>query len=122
MIELTLPWPPRILWPNGRGHHMVRYRYQQQAKSDGYYAARAALKPTLVAGYNGQPIKITLTAHPPTRRDYDDDGLIGAFKHYRDGIAEALCVNDKLFQTQPVERGEPRKGGAVVVRIGSDTP
>lgn len=119
MLIFEVPWPPRILWPNGRGHHMTRYRYQQQANHDGYYAARAAMVPTLVAGRNGQPLKLTLTAHPPPRtRTFDDDGLIGAFKHYRDGIAKAMGINDGQFRVQPVEWGESRPRGCVKVTIG----
>lgn len=47
----------------------------------------------------------------------DDDNLIGAMKSYRDGIAQALDINDARFITHPVQRGARDGRGRVVVEI-----
>ena len=118
-LRLELPWPDRRLWPNCHLHPLRKYPAQAQAKRDGYYAALAVLQPHRRTWAVNVPLTLELTAHPPTIRGYDDDGLIGAFKHYRDGISLALGIDDVKFTTLPVVRGEKRKGGAVIVRIGT---
>lgn len=58
------------------------------------------------------------TYYPPKGGKFlDDDNLIGAMKYYRDGIANALDINDKRFITYPVERGARDGRGRVVVEI-----
>jgi len=41
--------------------------------------------------------RYALTFHFPTARDRDDDNAAATFKAYRDGIADALRVNDSTF-------------------------
>ncbi len=61
-------------------------------------------------------IPMTITFVPPDRRHRDDDGMIGAFKHARDGIADALGVDDRRFRPQYVF-ADAEKPGRVVVEI-----
>jgi hypothetical protein len=63
------------------------------------------------------PIALTLH-YRPTNARVDEDGFIASLKSYLDGIAAALCVNDNRFRLTPV-RGEPVKGGLVIVEIGN---
>ncbi|KQM58771.1 hypothetical protein ASE65_10430 [Sphingomonas sp. Leaf16] len=59
---------------------------------------------------------MTIRFVPPDHRRRDDDGMIGAFKHGRDGIADALGVDDHSFRPT-YEFAEPEKPGRVVVEI-----
>jgi hypothetical protein len=42
---------------------------------------------------------------------------VAAFKAARDGIADALGVDDSRFVCHPLVRSDVRKGGEVVVKI-----
>lgn len=54
---------------------------------------------------------------PPDRRRRDDDNLLAMFKAGRDGLADALGIDDNVFATQIRMSKETTKGGAVRVRI-----
>lgn len=61
-------------------------------------------------------IAVAIRFYPPDRRHRDDDNMIGAFKAARDGIADALGVNDRRFR--PVYYFEtPEKPGRVEVEL-----
>lgn len=109
--RVKLPWPAVGLWPNNlatnRGHLASLKR---KAHDDGYWSAYYN-KPDLPE--TGEiPIKIIAT--PPSRRT-DDDNLIAALKKYRDGMAEALGVNDDRFRVKGVEFNKPEKPGHVII-------
>jgi crossover junction endodeoxyribonuclease RusA len=108
--ELLLPWPPKELTPNfKRRKHWTVYRVKQaKYRADCYVLTKAArVRGTL----------LSITFYPPDRRKRDDDGMIGAFKSGRDGVADALGCDDHTFR--PTYRfGEPVKGGAILVEIG----
>lgn len=53
---------------------------------------------------------------PPDRRRRDDDGCIGAWKHGRDGMADAFGLDDHAFRPE-YRFCEPIKGGKVVVEV-----
>lgn len=110
-MKITLPWPDPRLFPNAKRRlHWSKYR--RPAKDAREYAWAMALK----AGAKG---RITVVSfHPPDRRHRDDDGMIGAFKHYRDGIADATGVDDKHYRPT-YTFGHPVKGGRIDVIVGS---
>ena len=56
----------------------------------------------------------SITFHPPTAHKYDTDGLIARFKAGQDALQVVTGVDDNEF-VMTYRRGEPRKGGAVVV-------
>jgi crossover junction endodeoxyribonuclease RusA len=118
-LRLTLPWPARALWPNARPHWSSRSRAAAAQR------AAARLLALDHVNRNGPPdlppdgpLKLRITACPPSRRRWDDDGLIGALKSARDGLAEALGVDDVRFAVQPVVRMPAVQGGQVVLEIG----
>jgi crossover junction endodeoxyribonuclease RusA len=116
MSEITLPWPPKELSPNFRSRsHWPRARATKNAKEFAYFATLEILPPCFK--HNGSRMAFHVIAHPPTRHERDDDNLIASLKPYRDGIAKAMRCDDKLFDQQPIEWGEPVKNGRVVVRI-----
>ena len=60
---------------------------------------------------------MTIHAHPAVSRNRDDDNLIAACKAYRDGIADALGVNDSMFDVQPVQWGDLSKRGKLTFTV-----
>lgn len=118
---ITLPWPDKRLTPNAkRRKHWRSYRPLEKAdRETGYWRTLmrvgATLRSAITEG-NG-PIPIKVTFFPPDRRKRDDDGMIGAFKHMRDGIADALHCDDNRFRPE-YHFSEPQKPGRVEVTIG----
>lgn len=86
-------WPPNILSVNSRAHWSKsagpRKAYRQACWA-------LALQAKLVVPADG-PISVRLDMFPPTRGN-DDDNAEGRFKAGRDGIAEALRVDDNRFK------------------------
>ena len=114
---VTLPWPDKKLSPNARTHWRAKVGPKQSARirsgwetvaAKGFHQVRDAL-----AASDG-PIALTVTFYPPDKRHRDDDNMIGAFKSHRDGIAEALGVNDRRFRPHYVF-ADPAKPGRVEV-------
>ncbi|HEY6612736.1 MAG TPA: endodeoxyribonuclease RusA [Pseudomonas sp.] len=115
MQRLTLPWPPAVLNPNqARKHHWsVRSKAAKAYRAECMLRAKGALLQVPAEG----KIRIQLEFCPPDLRERDDDNLIGAFKPGRDGVADALGIDDKRFAMREPLRGAKRPGGAVVMLI-----
>lgn len=99
-MKIVLPFPDRRLSPNARLHWRARLKPKQVARTgawaatvatEGYRTAKAALEGV-------EPIPVEIRFYPPDRRHRDDDNMIAAFKAARDGIAEALGVDDRRFR------------------------
>lgn len=115
MLRIVLPFPPKELFPNfKRRHHWSRYSGPTKRYRETCWAL--ALK-TMVKADGCTSIPMHVDFYPPDARRRDDDGMIGAFKAGRDGIAHALKVDDHVFQTS-YGIHPPVKGGRVIVRIG----
>lgn len=112
MIELA--WPDKILSPNSRAHWRRRAVVTAAARKEGYYVTKAA-KIGIQAG--DVPVTLHTVLCPPDRRARDMDNAISAGKAHRDGIADALGIDDKHFRLS-FAWGEPVKGGKVVVTVG----
>lgn len=112
MTQIVLPWPDNRLSPNARGHWAIKAKAVAAARSDAFYAAKAAGVPTLHEG----PIRLVWTFHPPDKRARDLDNMIACTKGVADGIADAWGVNDARFEPT-YRRGDPVKGGRVVVEV-----
>lgn len=111
MTSFELPFPAKILWPNGRGHWAEKSRAFKAHKEWAYIATKAATGPRFSKVY------WNVTVHPKTRHPIDDDNARASLKAYQDGIALALGVDDKAFAAPVLTFGEPVKGGLVVVTI-----
>lgn len=111
-MKITLPWPPKELNPNARLH------WSKKSKAAAKYRTACHLL-TLEAGLRGidwdGDIHVFIDFYPPDRRARDDDNMIAAFKSGRDGIAQALGVNDKRFRTHPYV--QDKIGGFVKVTL-----
>lgn len=112
MIEIVLPWPPKELSPNSRLH--------------------LAMKKVAVANYREVCRVLTIQSKvkidwpgdvhawidfiPPDRRLRDDDNAFASFKAGRDGICDALGINDNRIRSHPwLKAGEI--GSMVKVRL-----
>lgn len=122
MNELILPWPSADLSPNARnGHWAQRKRAAQNARTLAFYETKKAGWPSI--NLPDGDLFLWVDFYPPTKRRPDDDNMLARFKAYRDGIADALAINDSRFVSRPYVKSESRKGGEVRVRItGGPTP
>jgi crossover junction endodeoxyribonuclease RusA len=117
-MKIVLPWPDRRLSPNARVHWRVKHAVKAPAREAGKYATYEAvaggMREARAALAGETPIPVTITFYPPDRRQRDDDNMIGAFKSARDGIAEALAVNDRRFRPNYVF-ADPEAPGRIEV-------
>ena len=102
-MKIILPWPDSRLMPNAKRRSHWR-AYQPVAKRErevAHYLAKASHgfqeARTALSGGEGH-IVLQIRFYPPDKRHRDDDGMIGAFKHARDGVADALEVDDRRFR------------------------
>ncbi len=115
---VTLPWPDKRLSPNARLHWRAKVGPKQSAKiaagwlahaaSRGFHDALDALRAS------DEPIPMTITFYPPDKRHRDDDNMIGSFKAARDGIADALGLNDRRFRPHYFFEDAEKPGRVVV--------
>lgn len=115
MMELVLPWPSKNLSPNARVHWSRKAAAAKDARAMARLLAMSARwgEAALPEGR----LHLWITFHPPTRRLPDDDNMLARFKPSRDGIADALGIDDKRFVSHPYVSDKPRRGGQVVVRL-----
>lgn len=113
MNELTLPWPPKDLSPNARLHWSKK---SKAAKAYRHACYMLAIQAGAHAGitWDGD-IHLWMDFYPPDRRHRDDDNMIAAFKSGRDGLAQALGVDDKRFRIHPYVKDQI--GGMIKVRF-----
>lgn len=115
MIGLTIGWPDRALHPNARVHWAKKSKATKAAREEAYWLTKALGRIEVPDG----PLVLHLECTPPTNRRRDDDGIIASFKPYRDGIAEALGIDDSRFRTMPPTILEAFAPGLIVVRIAA---
>jgi crossover junction endodeoxyribonuclease RusA len=111
--SVVLPWPPNELKPNARPHWAAKAK---AAKSYRNACRLLAKKAKLVAPEEG-PIQVVVTFFPPDRRNRDDDNCIASFKSGRDGVADALGVDDHRFKTSSSLSQDTHKGGMVMLTV-----
>ena len=114
---IVLPWPNATLSPNAKPHWAVKMKAVKQARKDGFNCAKEAygICSLPFLGYEGK-LHLWVDFYPPTKRDYDDDNLLGRIKGNRDGIADFLLINDSRFISHPMIRDKV-KGGCVKITI-----
>lgn len=109
---VNLPWPPKELSPNARMHWSKKSKAAKMYRATCSLLVRQALivKPDVPGR-----LHLWLTFLPPDRRHRDDDNMIAAFKSGRDGIADALGIDDKRFICHPFVSDQT--GGVVRVSV-----
>ena len=120
-MTLEISWPPRILFPNARpGHWAQQRRATKIYRREAFVLAQDAKRKGLLHVPATDRIGLRLEFCPPILlRKRDDDGMEAAFKAARDGIAEALGIDDNRFRvTRIVSPPDPRwKHGVVKVSL-----
>lgn len=115
-MRIELPFPDKILWPNGRGHHMAKYRATKKHKEWARIATYGAQGRASICPPGPIPIHYAVT--PKTANAIDKDNAVAAMKAYQDGIAAALQIDDSHFATPTISFAAPEKPGRVEVTIG----
>lgn len=96
---VSLPYPAKILWPNGRTRsHRWKASEVKKHKRWAYLAALEA--DTGEQFINPVEVRLRVCAHPRGPLP-DQDNCIAAAKAYLDGIADAIGINDNCF-TAPI--------------------
>jgi len=97
-MKIILPWPPNQLSPNARVHWSVKSKHAKAYRETCFALCREA---KLVKPETEGRLHLWLTFVPPDRRHRDDDNLVASFKNGRDGIADALGIDDRRFVCHP---------------------
>lgn len=90
---IKLPFPDKVLNPNARVHWAKKHKASKKARESAYWATKEAK----TKAPESELIRFVVRFYPPDNRRRDDDNLEGAFKPMRDGIADALRINDSRF-------------------------
>lgn len=119
MLKFELPWPDPALAPNRKNgrHWSTVHTIKNQALLTG---KSAAMMQMIATGYKPPESKlpVVMTFCAPDKRHRDLDNLLASEKNYLDGVAQALGVDDKMFEPITLKRGDVVKGGCVIVEIG----
>lgn len=110
--RITLPWPPKILSPNARVHWAQKSKAAKAYRTACFVLCKEA---KLVKPETEGRLHLWLAFYPPDRRHRDDDNMVASFKNGRDGIADALGIDDKRFICHPWVSDEI--GGYVTVAV-----
>jgi len=110
-MTVTLPWPPRELFPNSRVHWGARARAAKAYR----HACWALAKEAGIVAPDSERIHLFVDFVPPDRRRRDVDNCVAAMKSGLDGLADALGVDDSRFVLRPMLCEQI--GGMVRVRL-----
>jgi crossover junction endodeoxyribonuclease RusA len=114
MNSIELPWPHKILWPNGRGHFMAKGRETAKHKQWAWAAAKEAG----LAAPDGR-IPVLLKFYPKAKGPAPDkDNAQASAKAFLDGIAKAMGVDDRLFD--PRTEIAPERLSMVRIYVGDE--
>ena len=125
MIEIVLGWPPSDLSPNARLHWGKVAKAKKIYRQACYSVSKEQLKNEKnKKNFKNIPERLVLemTFIPPDRRSYDRDNLVARMKAGIDGLADALRINDKQFNTVISTMDQDYLGGFVRIRILQELP
>jgi len=98
---MKFPFPSSKLSGNNRTGHRYLTRERQAAREAGYWIVKESQIEILAV-----PLEMYIKICPPDNRRRDNDNVISAFKSYRDGMFQALGVDDSFVYRMVIERGE----------------
>lgn len=113
-ITIPLPGLRLVSLANQREHWRPKAKRAKAHRSGALLVVRAALRGRAPVF----PMVVIITRIAP--RSLDDDNLAGACKSVRDGIADALGINDRDSRVKwavAQRKGKPREYGAEVQLI-----
>jgi crossover junction endodeoxyribonuclease RusA len=113
-IVIQLPYPPPALRPNASSPGSWRKKSEaaKRYKADCLILCRAARL------HAPDATELRIEFRPPDRRRRDLDNMLASAKWAIDAIAETIGVDDSNFALT-LRKGEPTKGGMVLVEIGA---
>jgi hypothetical protein len=114
-LELGVVIPLRtVSEANSRGHWAKKAKRTRQARTTVALVVSGALLGRKVTG----PLNVVLTRYSPSN-GLDDDNLVSSLKGARDGVADALGVNDRdpRIVWQYAQTRAPQRQWAVMVQI-----
>ena len=117
MITIELPWPHPALAPNrANGKHWAGLAaIKAKAKADAYYTTRAA---TCLAVFDfGKRYPLEIVFYAPDNRRRDLDGCHSAIKHYLDGVAQAMGIDDSQFGPVTLDYHKGCAQGLVILKV-----
>ena len=114
--------PLNLSTGNSRVAAIIRTQKGAKERASGAIFARAALAKARVAPTQLVPCVVTFTRLSTAKMD--DEGCIASLKHYRDGIADALGVDDgsRFIKFEYAQLRGKRGQHAVHVRIERRNP
>jgi hypothetical protein len=117
MIELSLPWPDRMLHSNARGRNI-----QQRARII-KTARKLAWGVGLDAKIKPKPDATIFIEYYPKAYRSDVHNVPHSLKAYIDGIADAMKCDDKRFVVHyPTQWAGKHPEGRIVFRIEQPAP
>ena len=116
MIVVNLPWPPSQLNPNKRLHWSRKSRAARLYRNMCLVLTKSAIESSDYHYAGVGKMVLSIEFCPPDKRRRDDDNMLASFKSGRDGVADALGVDDNKFVTS-FEVCSPVQDGAVIVTI-----
>ena len=116
VLRVELDFPPSELFPNkAKGTHWGKlYKIRSDYREGSTWLAKHQIKGWK---HHGGQIKLTITFDMPDKRKRDADNCLAAAKGALDGLADALFVNDQLFQPILIFRVEGIKPGRLIVEL-----
>ena len=101
IYTITMPLPPLILRPNGRGHHMAKAKVTKIYRGLAYLLAKRALGTAPAPMWDKASVHYSF--HFATNRFWDPSNACAAMKAAEDGLQDAgLVRNDRnLWPDRP---------------------
>ena len=115
-LVIELDFPPADLFPNrAKGRHWGSlYQTRSSYRESSQWLAKSQINGWKHSGKN---ISLDLIFEMPDKRYRDADNCLAAAKGALDGLADALFVNDKLFDPITIRRRVGIKPGRLVITI-----
>ena len=114
-MQVDLPYPHKVLWPNGRTRNEAyKRRLQKLHKTWAFEAAGCGTKRFPDA--TGAKIKLIVSPMPKGPPP-DKDNCISAVKYYLDGISAAIGINDRFFSEPEVVFAERKQYGNMLIEV-----
>lgn len=114
MIEL--PFPHKLLWPNGPRSHIRAVQGEKRKHKQWAHDATKAYLSRFDAP--AVPTRLCFTVRPKPRGPMPDrDNASAAMKAYQDGISLALGINDATLGEPRILFGDRHPHGAVIVEV-----
>lgn len=119
-MRIVLPWPDKLLWPNGpRGNTFAVSRLKKAYRHAAEWAAIEARQRHGIPAFGDGEIPVRLLVYAQRYGPLPDkDNCVAAVKVGLDAIASQIGVNDRRFAA-PVVEFAPERTGRIEVVLGS---